>query len=215
MKTSRTSRAYDTFSGSHAHYEPEYNHAHYEPEYEPAANAYMPPPYVAARMQSGRMSEDPALLPKLRNEMQASGHFLNSRGCKSGEADVDEIGARRPRRPFRLNTDPDPAEPSRNETFILQCMVSGVLVVFAALIGMAQFDAAEGLRNGLRSALSGAETPAELFEDVRGLFPDAPAYVPETPEADEPLLLLPEAPLTTEYESPPQIPGSSEMPELR
>ncbi|MCL1844655.1 MAG: M23 family metallopeptidase [Defluviitaleaceae bacterium] len=58
---------------------------------------------------------------------------------------------------------PVSGDPTDAETIILQCVVSGALVICVLLLGLVNIDAAANFRNTLRNALSGAETPTELF----------------------------------------------------
>lgn len=58
-------------------------------------------------------------------------------------------------------------EPTTGETMILQCIVSGILVVFVLLVSLINIPPANALRDGLRQTLSGAETPRELLYEAR------------------------------------------------
>jgi len=130
-----------------------------------------------------------------------------------------------------------PPEPTGVETIVLQSLASGALLVCVLLLGLTNIDAAANLRNTLRHALSGAETPAQLYADLQSFgeeffgttqptqltqphetFEFAPSEAPAFPEI--PILTLPPAlpePLTATYEGllHPQIPGPSVVPELR
>lgn len=135
-------------------------------------------------------------------------------------------------RPSRLRDNapdtPESASPTRLESVILQCAVSGILLIFVLLLGLSNIDSAANLRNSLRGALSGAETPGELWADIRN-FGGELLGTPETPQDyyleevffHAPIFSDPLPPpdpltLTVDYVSPsnPQIPGPSATPGL-
>jgi murein DD-endopeptidase MepM/ murein hydrolase activator NlpD len=65
-------------------------------------------------------------------------------------------------------------EPSMGETIILQCIVSGALLVLVLLISLLNVAPTAFLRDGLRESLSGAETAHELFYEVREFLEQTP-----------------------------------------
>ncbi|MCL1884176.1 MAG: M23 family metallopeptidase [Defluviitaleaceae bacterium] len=75
--------------------------------------------------------------------------------------------------PSRLNTANTRAEsieePTISETVILQCIVSGILIICILLISFVDIEPTFAMREGLRQILAGAETPQELFLDFREL----------------------------------------------
>ena len=121
---------------------------------------------------------------------------------------------------------------TKGETIIMQCIVSGVILVAVLLIGLLDTAPTATLRNGIRDALTGATTVNELTTDIRifgeewlGWEAVTPApyipiiplpeatYIPATPITIEEMLELP--PLTAYDEvSNPQIPGPSATPGL-
>ena len=56
---------------------------------------------------------------------------------------------------------------SHGETLIMQCILSGVIMVFVLVASMTNIAPALALRGGIRQVLSGAETLDELVTDVR------------------------------------------------
>lgn len=58
-------------------------------------------------------------------------------------------------------------EPTTVETVILQCIVSGILVICVLIISLLNIGPTIALRDGLRQVLAGAGTAQELVADVR------------------------------------------------
>jgi len=95
---------------------------------------------------------------------------------------------------------------SRGETLIMQCIISGVLMVLVLIASMADIAPAHTVRNGISQVLSGAETLDELIADIRqfgadwldlGIAPIETAapeefYIPSTGFPDMPPPLNPE-----------------------
>jgi len=121
-------------------------------------------------------------------------------------------------------------EPTAVENILLQCIVSGVLVVAVLLISISNIAPATALRETLRQTLSGAETPRELFAEViffggellgggtEPLQVAAPVLPAQDVTANEQAQYEPipyEPTPTAEYELlNPQIPGPLAVPEL-
>jgi hypothetical protein len=116
-------------------------------------------------------------------------------------------------------------DPNTAETLILQCIISGVLIVAVLLISMLNIAPTAAMRESLRQMLTGAETPRELIADVRYFGEEFLGWGPTPHELPAELLPLytPEAheyqeyttPLTADYEPlNPQIPGPSAVPGL-
>lgn len=75
-------------------------------------------------------------------------------------------------------------EPTTQENVILQCIISGILVVIVLLVSLVNIAPAVAVRDGLRNALSGPTTVQELFYDARAFAEDVLGPSPETePEA--------------------------------
>ena len=53
------------------------------------------------------------------------------------------------------------------ETLIMQCIISGIIMVLVLVSGMTDIAPAVAVRNGIRQVLTGAETLDELIADVR------------------------------------------------
>ena len=122
------------------------------------------------------------------------------------------------------------------ETIIMQCVISGVLMVVVLLAAMLDIAPAITLRSGLRQVLVGATTVNELVTEVRYFgeewlgweiaAPPAPSVPLETenPQNYNPIYIhndayIPYIPIlqtpTANYEpSNPQIPGPSVVPGL-
>jgi len=56
---------------------------------------------------------------------------------------------------------------SHIETLIMQCIISGIIMVIVLIAGITDIAPAAALRDGIRRVLSGAETLDELIADVR------------------------------------------------
>ena len=126
----------------------------------------------------------------------------------------------------------DQNEITPGETVIMQCIISGILMVAVLIICLVEIAPATSLREGLRQALSGANTVEELLADVRNFGEEwldwtaQPAPVltefPTSYYYENPPVLLPPAtspeyyyPLTAAPESSnPQSPGPSVVPGL-
>ena len=133
-------------------------------------------------------------------------------------------------------------EPTGGESLLMQCIVSVVLLAVVFLIALADTGPTVALREGLRQTLSGAETAGELLYEMRfigeeflgfgpspetepesfpgsfdGHIPFEQNFFEENASHSEFYQLPPQTqPPTTSYTDPnPQIPGLSEVPELR
>ena len=120
------------------------------------------------------------------------------------------------------------------DTLIMQCIVSGILLVVVLLIGLVDAAPTAALRDGLREVMVGANTIDELTTDIRHFGETWLGWETQTPSpvADIPIIPLPEPtivespffnehppgslPLTANDEllSNPQIPGPSAVPGL-
>jgi len=74
-------------------------------------------------------------------------------------------------------------EPTATENIILQCIISGILIVFVLLISISNTAPASTLRGALNNALSGAETVGELISEVRFISEEYFGWGP-TPETE-------------------------------
>ena len=129
----------------------------------------------------------------------------------------------------------DDIEPTASESVILQCIVSGMLMLAVLMISLFNTAPTAVLRNRLREALSGANTPQELFYELRSFAERESTTIPEysdairnrshpspvngfespTPRLGQEHSLFDLPSLTATYEAlNPQIPGSSAVPEL-
>jgi len=125
---------------------------------------------------------------------------------------------------------------------IVQCIISGIILVVVLMISLVDIEPASALRDGLRETLAGASNVEELMTDIRAFGEEwlnwAPSETPEYPAEQyqftptqydtgyeiyqPPGILLPPAtspeyyfPLTAEPESSnPQNPGPSVVPGL-
>jgi len=61
-----------------------------------------------------------------------------------------------------------PEEPNLRDNVLMQCIVSGILVVVVLAVSVLNFAPAVAARDGLRTALSGANSVQELVRWVRG-----------------------------------------------
>ena len=107
----------------------------------------------------------------------------------------------------------DTGEISRIEGLILQCIISGAIMVLVLIAGTLEAAPAIALRGGLRQVLTGAETLDELVADVRQLGADwFGRETIETVETDE----EPEQyqPPTAEEVSNPTVPEPAVIPGL-
>jgi len=120
------------------------------------------------------------------------------------------------------------------DTLIMQCIISGILLVVVLLIGLVDATPTVTLRDGLREVMTGANTIDELTTDIRHFGETWLGWETQTssPVVDIPIIPLPEPtmleiPLLTEYPpsippltaydevlSNPQIPGPSVVPGL-
>ena len=104
---------------------------------------------------------------------------------------------------------------SSGETLIMQCIISGIIMVFVLIASMTDIAPAATLRRGITQVLSGAETLDELIADVRQFGTDwldfefrPPVtttpdefYIPTTGFPDEPFSLEQTARPYTYYEN--------------
>ena len=95
---------------------------------------------------------------------------------------------------------------SHGETLIMQCIISGIIMVFVLIAGMTDAAPAAALRNGINRVLTGAETLDELITDVRRFGSDWLGWEPveEITAPDEfyaPADYWPAEPPATNFES--------------
>jgi len=125
------------------------------------------------------------------------------------------------------------------ETLIMQCIVSGILLVVVLLVGLVDIAPTMTLRGGIREVLTGANTIGELAADVREFGEEWLGWEihmqTSAPVADIPIIPLPEVVIPENFAFPalieeqlyisnpltaydealnPQIPGPSATPGL-
>jgi len=109
------------------------------------------------------------------------------------------------------------------ETVIMQCIISGILMVVVLIICLVEIAPAITMREGLSEALSGSTTVNELMTDIRAFGEEwldwggqsptpeagpiyAPGYIQPGPETtvglEMPLIPLPPAAISPEYYFP-------------
>jgi len=118
------------------------------------------------------------------------------------------------------------------ETIIMQCIISGIILVAVLLIGLLDTAPTATLRGGIREALTGATTVNELTTDIRifgeewlgwessaphiPIIPLPEAVTPDIPAISITIEETVDPPPLTAYDEVlnPQIPGPSATPGL-
>jgi len=65
------------------------------------------------------------------------------------------------------NNDDNEKNLTAGENIIIQCIVSGVVIILVLLISLIDIPPAITIQNGIRFALTGANTPSELIHNVQ------------------------------------------------
>ena len=127
-----------------------------------------------------------------------------------------------------------PTTITQAETIILQCIISGIILVAVLLIGLVDAAPTATFREAIRTTMTGANTISELTADIRNFGEEFLGWENSAPMVEFPIIPLPETPFPTmqvpqhQYHQPqpdqpltaydeplnPQIPGPSATPGL-
>ena len=128
--------------------------------------------------------------------------------------DVDAVGYQSSRE--------ETGDVSHFEALILQCIISGIVLVFVLIASTTSIAPAVALKDGIRQVLAGAETVDELIMDIRQLGTEwlgwapveAPIYTPTEYVYEEEAEIEPYQPPTAEEVSKPTVPEPAVIPGL-